>query len=144
MSICPILFYICYFFLVFTIFNFFENTNIYKLFRKKYFFSKSILLSTRNFDIFYIFRKSSRNFLQQQYCSNFYFCLFLNSISAVFFFYCCLQNLISIVAVLNTFVAIKKYSRFFRLSILSVLSKLYFLFFFSNLALLFLCWKKII
>jgi len=138
LSICSILFYICYFFLVFTVFNFFENTNIYRLSRKKYFLSKSILLSTEYFDISYIFRRSSRNLLQQQYCSNFYFCLLSNSVSVVFSFYYCLQNSILTVAILNISVAIKKYSRFFRLSILFVLSKLYFLFFLSNLALLLL------
>jgi len=139
LSICSILFYICYFFLIFIVFNLFKSANIYRLSRKKYFLLKLILLLTRNFDTFYIFRRSSRSFLQQQYYSNFYFYLFLNSIFAIFLFYCCLQNSIPTVAILSISVAIKRYSRSFQLLILFVLSKLYFLFFFSNLVLLLLC-----
>ncbi len=137
--ICSILFYVCYFFSIFTIFNLFKSTNAYKLSRRKYFFSKSILLLTRNLDTFYIFKRFSRSFLRQQYCSNFYFCLFSNFVSAVLSFYCCLQNSILIIAILDISIAIERYSRSLRLSILFVLSKLYFLFLFNNLALLLLC-----
>lgn len=111
--ICSILFYIYYSFLIFTTLNLFENANAYKLFKKKKNFLKLILSLTRNFNIFFAFKKSLRNLLQQQYCLNSYLCLLSNFAFVVFSFYYYLRNLILIVAILSVFIAIKRHLRSF-------------------------------